>query len=221
MPRQPIDYSRTKFYKLGCKDVTITDIYVGHTTCWKDRKYNHHYHCCNETTSKYNYKVYQFIRNNGGWDNWDMILIEECDCKNRLEAEQKERHFIETLNATLNQLIPSRTQKEYYEDNKENHLEKCKKYYEKNKEDILEYHKRYYTENKENILEYQKQYEEKNREKKREYHKQYREQNREIINEKKREKIICECGSTICRAVIARHQQSKKHQDYMNSKESA
>ena len=32
MQRLPIDYSNTQFYKIVCKDTTITDCYVGHTT---------------------------------------------------------------------------------------------------------------------------------------------------------------------------------------------
>ena len=76
----------------------------------------------------YNIFVYQFIRENGGWDNFDMILIEEYECENRLQAEQRERYWIETLKAELNQIIPSRTRKQYYETNKEKKIKKmCEK----------------------------------------------------------------------------------------------
>ena len=32
MPKDIIDYSNTIIYKIYCKNETITDIYVGHTT---------------------------------------------------------------------------------------------------------------------------------------------------------------------------------------------
>ena len=201
MPKIATDYSRTQLYKIVCKDLTVTDIYVGHTTNWTKRKYQHKHNCCNET-SKCNYKVYQFIRNNGDWDNWDMILIEEYSCGNKLQATQRERHWIETLNATLNQNIPSRTQQEWFEENKEHLQEYRKQYYE-------EYHKQHYEENRECY----KQYYEENKK----YRKQYYEENKKHILQK----ITCECGSIVSRVNLTSHKQSKKHQDYMNSKESA
>ena len=83
---------------------------------------------------KHNFKVYQVIRNNGGWDNWSMILIENYPCNNKLEAEQRERYWIETLQATLNQIIPTRTKQEYREENKEHILNQKKEYYQLNKD---------------------------------------------------------------------------------------
>ena len=32
MPSKPMDYSKTRFYKIVCKDLNIKDCYVGHTT---------------------------------------------------------------------------------------------------------------------------------------------------------------------------------------------
>lgn len=47
-------------------------------------------------------KLYNTIRTNGGWDNWDMIEIEKCPCNDANEAHGRERYYIEQLNATLN-----------------------------------------------------------------------------------------------------------------------
>ena len=41
----------------------------------------------------------------------------------------RERYYFESLKATLNKLIPSRTNKEYYEENKEELKERNKEYY--------------------------------------------------------------------------------------------
>ena len=38
MPRKETDYSKTVIYKIVCNDLTITDIYVGHTTDFVVRK---------------------------------------------------------------------------------------------------------------------------------------------------------------------------------------
>ena len=82
------------------------------------------------------------------------------------------------------------------------------------------YDKQYYQDNKDKIKEHQKQYRERNKDKikeyKKEYSKQYYEQNKDTILTKLKEKITCECGSTINKSEIARHRRSKKHIHYIN-----
>ena len=84
-----MNYENTLIYKLCCKDVTITDVYVGHTTNFKARKNQHNSSCNNEKQKSHSLRVYKFIRENGGWENWEMILVEAFSCNNRLEAERK------------------------------------------------------------------------------------------------------------------------------------
>ena len=48
MPKLAINYNNTHFYKLCCKDPTISDIYIGHTTDFTRRKNAHKTSCCNE-----------------------------------------------------------------------------------------------------------------------------------------------------------------------------
>ena len=140
MPHNPIDYSKTIMYKLVCKDLSINELYVGHTTDFKTRKNSHKNNCNNINDSKkYNINVYQFIRENGNWDNWDMIKIEDYPCLTKLDAEKRERELIEALNAILNSNIPSRTKKEYNKDNRELILEYKKEYRENNQDKIKEY----------------------------------------------------------------------------------
>ena len=119
MQNKEIDYSKTIIYKIVCKDKTITDCYIGHTTSFTKRK-NQHKSCCNnEKNKEYNNIKYQYIRNNGGWNNWDMIEIEKYSCQNKDEAKERERHFIELFKSKLNIFIPTRTSKEYEKDNAE------------------------------------------------------------------------------------------------------
>ena len=41
MPKNPADYSETIIYKLVCKDSSIKEIYIGHTTNFVQRKNSH------------------------------------------------------------------------------------------------------------------------------------------------------------------------------------
>jgi len=118
MPRKEIDYSKTIMYKIVCNDLNVKDCYVGQTTGFTRRKSEHKSICSNLSSKHYNLKLYQCIRDNGGWDNWLMILIEYYPCKDSLEAVQRERYWKEQLNSTLNTQTPSRTKKQLYEDKK-------------------------------------------------------------------------------------------------------
>ena len=69
-----IDYSNTIIYKLTCKNISCDELYVGYTTNFIQRKYLHKQSCNNETSSNYNMNLYKIIRENGGWDNWNMEI---------------------------------------------------------------------------------------------------------------------------------------------------
>ena len=97
-----INYDNTSVCKICCKDLNIKEIHVGQTTDFIRRESSHKICCLNEKTCGYNRRVYKFIRENGGWENWDMVLIEKCKCENKLYALKKEREYIEQLEATLN-----------------------------------------------------------------------------------------------------------------------
>lgn len=102
MPKED-DYANTVIYKICCKDESIKDVYVGHTTNFNQRKYSHKI----ASNKLYNTsKIYNAIRSNGGWDNWDMIEIAKYNCKNVIEARIKENEHYIDLNATLNSCPP-------------------------------------------------------------------------------------------------------------------
>ena len=102
MPRKAIDYKSTHFYKIICKDTNITDCYVGHTTDFVNRKHSHKQACLNPNVRFHNLDLYKTIRENGSWDNWDMVLISTENIANALEARKREREYIEELKANLN-----------------------------------------------------------------------------------------------------------------------
>jgi hypothetical protein len=158
MPRKPIDYSNTIIYKLCCNDLTITDVYVGHTIDFVCRKSKHKRACNNETVKDYTYYVYKFIREHGGWDNWSMVELERLSCIDKIDACKNERRWIETLKSTLNKQIPTRTDKEYYLDNKEEKLKYNKEYKKQNPELIAKLQKKYRDNNIEKCRTYQREY---------------------------------------------------------------
>ena len=147
-------YENSIIYKIKHnEDYDDNNIYVGSTTNFKNRKNKHKNNCNTEKTVEYNFLVYQYIRDNGGWDEWVIIPIEEYPCNSKNELVIRERHYIDLLRPILNKNIPSRTKKEYYEDNIKTILEIKKKYYENNIEKITERKKKYYEQNKKKILE--------------------------------------------------------------------
>lgn len=128
MPKIPIDYSKTIIYKLVCKDPAVTDLYVERTTNFVKRKNLHKSVCQNSKSNSHNFYVYQFIRKNGGFNNWDMIKVKRVNCKDKLEASKRERYWFEKLGATLNKNIPSRTMSEYNDKYKKDNCEKTREW---------------------------------------------------------------------------------------------
>jgi hypothetical protein len=112
MPKIEIDYSNTIIYKITCKDPSITDVYVGHTTNFVQRKHCHKQSCNNDKSSNHNCKLYKVIMDNGGWQNWTMEIVNFFNCHDHYEARKKEQEYFTLLNATLNSIEPMPKPKE-------------------------------------------------------------------------------------------------------------
>jgi hypothetical protein len=160
------NYEKGIIYKICCNDVNITECYVGSTCSFRARKCAHKGNCNNTNGTKYNYNVYKFIRDNGGWDNWTMVQIEQYEAKDRRDLHSRERYHFEQLTATLNNNVPNQSSKESYKKYCDNHKEELKikrqLYKENNKDQI----KLYRDNHKDQIRLYQKEYREKNKLKK-------------------------------------------------------
>ena len=167
------NYEATIIYKLCCLDVDVTEIYVGHTTNFKQRKSTHKCACTCIGNSHYDVYVYQFIRDHGGWENWDMIEVARVECLDTRDAKRIEREYIESLGASLNKQIPTRTQKEWREDNVDHVKESKKIYANVNADRVKKLHKTWSTDNYEHLKEYQKEYRESRKEHFKEYNRQY------------------------------------------------
>ena len=200
MPRKPIDYSKTIIYTLVCKDLSVKDLYVGHTTNWINRKSNHKYRCNTITDEGYNFKVYKMIREYGSWDNWEMVEIEKYPCNDEHEACTRERYWYEQLYASMNTQKQTRTKAEWREDNKE-YLQE----YEKNRPNLEE------------RKEFQKQWVKDNKEVLSQKAKERYEKNKHIIAQKRKQKITCSCGSEVRKGHIKRHERTTKHKKYIEA----
>ena len=179
-------FENSVIYKIVHKDDQDNQmIYIGSTTNFRGRKYEHKGNCCNENKKEYNFYVYQYIRENGGWDEWEMIAIETYPCESKRDLEIRERYWIEKFKSKLNKIIPTRNKQEFYEKNKEQISEMNKEYYEANKERICEMKKEYYEANKEKIREYKSQI------------------------------VTCECGCEVTKSHLSRHMKNVKHKNKM------
>jgi hypothetical protein len=106
MPKTEIDYANTVIYKITCIDKAITDVYVGHTTNFVQRKHQHKQNCKNIKATNHTNKLYEVIRTNGGWENWQMEIINYFNCADHYAARKKEQEYFIALNATLNSIEP-------------------------------------------------------------------------------------------------------------------
>lgn len=187
-------------YKICPKNKDLNYCYIGQTTNFENRKKQHIKNTVNQSDKKhYHLKHYQAIRENGGWDEWEMIEIEKFNGKTKLESRIREQELIKQYKANLNSVSAFVSEEErktgkqlctqkYREENKEYLKEQTKKYKEDHKEIIAEQMKKYREENKEQIREKNKEYKEKNMEKFKEWDSAWREQNKEILKEKRKQK---------------------------------
>ena len=116
------------FYKFVCKNPDILFSYVGHTISFRQRKCSHKRACINPNDRAYNIPLYKFMRENGGFENWNMIVIHTQICKDKRDAERIENEMIEQQQFKLNA-------KKAYTTEEENRKYKAE-YREKNKEQI-------------------------------------------------------------------------------------
>ena len=168
MPKKEItDYV---IYKIICNDENIKDCYVGSTSNFKVRKWDHAKNCNGNIV---NYKIYETIRENGGWTNWTMIPVAEHKELTSIQARIKEEEYRVNLNAQLNSKAAYRSE----EETRQLENVQSKKYYEANKEQLLEQKKQWRENNPEKMNAYyiKRNQSEERKAYMKEYNKQYRE----------------------------------------------
>lgn len=185
-------------YKICPKNTDLKYCYIGQTTNFVNRKRQHLKNTITESDKKhYHLKHYETIRQNGGWDDWEIVELEKFNGKTKLEARMREQELIKEYKANLNSVSAFVTEEErastkktitekYRENNKELLKEQTKQYKEDHKEIISEQMKKYREENKEKIYEKNKEYRENNKEQYQEWQKSWTEKNKEILKEKRK-----------------------------------
>ena len=184
MPRKAVDYSNTIIYKIQHEDIQDL-LYVGHTTDFTKRKCIHKHSCTNPNSKKYNCKVYQMIRANGGWECFNMIEIKKFPCNDSREAFAEENRIMTEMESSMNSIRPPTglTKQEYDKQWRDNNPDYDKKY------------------NANNPGRFKK----------------WRAKNPDKIKEQKT-KIICGCGSVVCKGNLVRHLDTGKHFRWLQNK---
>ena len=185
-----VNYNLGKIYKIVCKTTGL--VYIGSTTqpTLARRLATHSRDYKSFLNEKQHFVTsFKILENN----NYEIILIETYPCNSKDELHARERYYIEN-NECVNKHIPTRTKKEYYEQNRDKIIEQKKEYRDTNKDKIAEQKKEYYEPNKYKI-------------------KEHYDKNKQKIEEQKKP-YTCECGSVFRIDAKSRHLKTLKHQQY-------
>jgi hypothetical protein len=87
---------KVDIYKLSSKDPNIKYFHIGSTkNIYKTR----HLFKRNMQIKRNNF-IYSIVSMNGGWDNWEIILLEKCDSISKAELEEKIEKWKKLYNFT-------------------------------------------------------------------------------------------------------------------------
>jgi len=147
-------YLRGKIYKLISNQTN--EIYIGSTCepylCNRLAGHKRHYKCYQN--GKYHYVTsFKLI----AYDDVQIILIEDYPCDRKDQLLQRESYWIQLLDC-VNKIIPSRTLKQYYIDNKDQISLQTKQYRETHKTEKNQYNKQYRETHKTEKNQYNKLY---------------------------------------------------------------
>jgi len=127
------DYSKSRIYKIYCDIDGVDEIYVGSSRDLNQRIREHKYDCNTVKSKKYNYKLYRYIRDNCGFENFTIKTLQRYSCDNEIELHMKEQEWIDKLKPTLNEkkgYLSASDKKEYqknYDANRPNKAERIAK----------------------------------------------------------------------------------------------
>jgi hypothetical protein len=181
-------------YRIRPLDKTIDFSYIGSTICFAKRKSKHKEVCHNEKSKSHKSPLYKFIRDNGGWDSFEMVPSEEYKCDTKLQARIREQDTLDKIENKLNSI------RAYSDD--ATRTQQINLYRNENKERIQEQRHQHYLENRDVILEKRNG---------------YRNKNKTAINEQKKEKVECCCGAIVSKSHIGRHRYAIKHQAFLEA----
>ena len=193
-------YEKGKIYKIV--DNGYNECYFGSTIQPLYKRLEHH-----RSIYKSNGCASALILNKYGVETCKIELVENYPCDNREELRAREGYYIQNHDC-VNKYIPGGVKADW-----------DKRYYERTKKTRKENMKIYYDEHHDEIKTKGKEYRETHKEEIKERDKKYKETHKEMLNAKKVEPILCECGCYSVRSSIARHRTSKKHLQLMTQKQ--
>lgn len=139
-------------YMIYCKDENVKDIYIGSTKNLTNRITTHKKICTKEQHRNYKTYLYQFIRDNGGFENFSFKILNQIEYIDDIISRKQEQCYIDCYKPTLN------TTNAYInpEEVKKRERERIKKYFEEHREEIKQMQKNYNKEHKEEVAVYKK-----------------------------------------------------------------
>ena len=126
-----------KIYRIVCNETG--EVYIGSTSRTLGERLRGHISESNRNKTQIKTKSSQIIER----CNYYMEELESTNIQEKRFI--LERYYIENIPNCINKYIPTRTDKEYYDDNREKNKVYKKEYREKNKEKIKEKRKQKYT----------------------------------------------------------------------------
>jgi len=124
-------------------------------------------------------------------------------------------------NLLVNVCRPLNKPKDYYQQHKDEIIERNKEYYQQNAEERRKYQNHYRQQHIDEVKEINKAYRQQHTEEIREINKAYRQQHIDEIKEKRKkytqQKYNCECGTIISLDSKKRHFKSQKHINYLST----
>ena len=131
-------------YKICPKNKDLNYCYIGQTTNFTNRKRQHIKNTVTESDKKhYHLKHYETIRQNGGWNEWEIVELEKFNGKTKLEARMREQELIKEHKANLNSVSAFVTE-EQRSSTKKTITEK----YRKENKELLKHQTKKYNESK-------------------------------------------------------------------------
>ena len=89
-------------YRIECLDKNIKEFYIGSTKDLVRRSSKHKSNCHNINAPNYNLNVYKFIRENGGLENWQIVVEYETKGYSRYDRSIEEQINKDLLEPELN-----------------------------------------------------------------------------------------------------------------------
>ena len=199
-------------YEIVC--TKTGDNYIGSTIKSLHSRLNKHKERCKDASGRPNNKLYNCMREYG-MDNFTMKPLFVRTVGEVHELRKFEGEVIKdrgpSLNTNITGLYYNKDglfnkklyNSDYYKTNKDVLTKKIGEYRENNNEVVAKTHKKYREKNKEVIAE---------------MNKVWREKNKVTIANKKKERVVCECGVSVQRYTKVRHQRSIRHKTLTSDK---